>query len=151
MPQTVPKSPMKGVAAAVVASHGSQFSRRVSSAVEPICNDRRTASRLRMSGLPGFSLTVAWLDLAVARLKHFRQRAARQIRARRTDFRQFFTLAEYVQELSGFTDCTLKNTRLVEYDGPGKNGEKKQDQQNKACDKTGVRQVLPNITLKKNE
>ena len=40
MPQTVPKSPMKGVTAPVVASQGRRRSRRVSSSEAAICMAR---------------------------------------------------------------------------------------------------------------
>jgi len=64
IPQTVPKSPTKGVTAPVVASQVSHCSMRVSSLDEAICKALCTASRLRMRGLPGFSLTTAWLSIS---------------------------------------------------------------------------------------
>ena len=64
IPQTVPNSPMKGVTAPVVASQVSQRSKRVSSDDVAICSARSTDSRLRIRGLPGFSLATAWPSIS---------------------------------------------------------------------------------------
>ena len=148
MPQTVPNNPTKGVTAPVVASHTSHCSSRPSSVEAPICRARRTASRLRIRGLPG-SLGHGGLALnfAIAGLENLRQRALLQGAAESANLRQLLALPENLEEFQRFALRGPEDAKFAEDNRPGENGKSQKHQQDKPGHRTRVRQELPNFAL----
>ena len=123
MPQTVPKSPMKGVTLAVVARKLRRRSSRVTSTPAARASERESDSRLRTVGLPRRApvppaAAHLLVDLEVAGLEDADERARLELRADGVHLGELAALAEDVEEGGGLRARTVQGQALVEDDGP---------------------------------
>ena len=130
MPQTVPKRPMNGVIAPVVASQVRRLSRRVSSSEAAIWVARCTEST-RGGGTATF-------QLFHRAFKNGDQRRGLKLLGHVGEFLQAGSLAEDADEASALHAGAPKETVLAQDDRPGEKAEGKQNEEHDLGDQAGL-------------
>ena len=175
MPQTVPKSPMKGEIAPVVARKVPDGDGEGGAAVlrarrgRGLAEGRLAKQLVPVGGVghvglgpldgpeasnPRFARVLTHhhlvLNFAVATQKDAGQRAALESFRRGPNLRKLLAAAENLEELVRLAARGLEASMLAKDDRPGNDGEKEKQDQNESRHRPGVRNQLPNFILQKD-